>query len=146
MTAPAAPRSRLGCGLALLLTVAAGLASRRWPLPGLLAEYTGDALYTVAAFWGLAWLRPGASRRRLALGAALASSLVEVSQALPWAWLADLRTTWVGALVLGQGFQGADLVAYAVGAALAAGLDRLVFRPAGTNPGQGLTPPDGSSR
>ena len=50
-TTPRAPRTRRRPWLlaALAAVVALGLLSRRHPLPGILAEYTGDALYTVAA-------------------------------------------------------------------------------------------------
>lgn len=106
-----------------------GLLSRAFPLPGWFAEHTGDALYTVAVFWALACAQPAARPLALAVLAWGLSALVEVSQLLDWAWLAALRSTRVGALLLGQGFQWADLVAYALGAVLALALDRLICRP-----------------
>lgn len=104
---------------ALLATIALGLASRRWPLPGVLAEHAGDALYAVAVFQAAALFAPAARGGRLAAFAWIASALVEASQALQWPWLVDLRHTKPGALLLGQGYQTADLVAYAAGAAAA---------------------------
>ncbi|MEZ6035852.1 MAG: DUF2809 domain-containing protein [Planctomycetota bacterium] len=117
-------RRRLLVFGALLLVIAAGLASRRWPLPGLLAEHTGDALYTCAAFCGLALLWPRARSVRLGTAAFAVSAAVEFTQLLSWQWLADLRANRLGALLLGQGFQWADLVAYAAGALLAGVTDR----------------------
>jgi hypothetical protein len=105
-----------GC---LVATIALGLLSRCWPLPGLLAEYTGDALYATAVFFALAALWPAASGARLAAAAWSCAALVEVSQLASWPWLVALRSTRAGALVLGQGFQWADLLAYAAGAAFA---------------------------
>lgn len=102
--------------LALVATVALGLASRAWPLPGLLAEHTGDALYAVALFWGLAWLGPRRPWWQLSAMAWLASAAVELSQLATWPWIMGLRATRLGALVLGHGFQWADLLAYAIGA------------------------------
>ena len=117
------PRRRGCVAVCLAATIAAGLASRTWPLPGLFAEYTGDALYTVAAFCGWAWLFPAARGARLGLVAFLSSALVEVSQLLRWEWLVEVRATRFGGLVLGQGFQWVDLLAYAVGAAVASVAD-----------------------
>lgn len=128
-TVPHAPARRravlAGC---LAATVGLGLASRRWPLPGFLAEYTGDALYTVAAFFALLLMLPAVRTQVAALLAFVGSSLVEVAQRLDWPWLVELRGTRLGALVLGQGFQWADLLAYAVGAVLAAVGDVLLVR------------------
>ena len=55
---------------------------------------------------------------------ALAFSVaIELSQLLTWPWLVELRATRLGGLVLGQGYQWADLLAYLIGATLAAVLD-----------------------
>jgi len=111
-------RSRLGLVLALVATVGAGLLSRRHPLPGILAEHTGDALYATAVCLGLAVVAPRQRSAVLAGGAFVLSSCVEFAQCLQWPWLVELRATPVGALVLGQGFQWPDLVAYAAGSLL----------------------------
>ena len=132
----AAPRRRLLVVAALAATIALGLASRRWPLPGMLAEHTGDALYTVAVFWSLALLAPPMAGPRLGALAFLASTTVEFSQLLQWPWLVELRQHRLAALVLGQGFQWVDLAAYAVGATLAIGCDALLRR-VGRRPGSG---------
>lgn len=121
------PRTR--CSLSLAATVALGLASRAIPLPGWFAEHTGDALYTAAAYWALATLWPAARKVHLATAAWTISALVECSQRLDWAWLGALRATRIGALLLGQGFQWADLVAYSLGAALVLAFDALTRRP-----------------
>lgn len=121
--ADSAARSRPWVAVALALTIALGLLSRRYPLPGILAEYTGDALYTSAAFAGFALLFAAASTHQIASMAFLSSVAVESSQLLSWPWLVDLRGTSLGRLVLGQGFQWADLLSYLVGASAAAGLD-----------------------
>ncbi|MEO6593190.1 MAG: DUF2809 domain-containing protein [Planctomycetota bacterium] len=114
------PRRRAATGACLLVIVALGLLSRRYPLPGFLAEYTGDALYAVAVFVTLTLVWPAGRIRTLAVAAWLSCAAIECSQLLTWRWLVALRSASVGALVLGQGFQWADLVAHAVGVALAA--------------------------
>jgi hypothetical protein len=127
--APPAGRRRRPVALACLFAATAlGLLSRRCPLPGLFAEYTGDGLYTVAVFFALAVVAPAATTLALSAGAFGFSAGIECLQLLPWPWLADLRATAFGALVLGQGFQWQDLLAYGLGAALAGGVDRAWIR------------------
>lgn len=121
------PRRRPRVAAVLLLVAAAGLASRRVPLPGVLAEYPGDALYATAAFCGLALLAPGARTLALAAGALGFAAGVEFAQLLDWPWLRTLRGTSVGALLLGHGFQAADLLAHVAGVALACLAD-VTFR------------------
>lgn len=119
-------RRRRRVAAALSLTIAAGVASRCWPLPGPLAEYTGDALYATAVWFAAALLWP---RARVAVVTAIAlagSAAVECSQLATAQWLVDLRATTVGQLLLGQGFQWADLAAGAIGALLGAGASPLL--------------------
>ena len=70
----------------------------------------------MAAFFVLALTFPAAGSWILALSAFACSAAVEAAQLLSWPWLQDLRSTTAGALVLGQGFQWADVVAYGAGA------------------------------
>ena len=128
--APAAnPKHRRPVAAACLAAaIALGLLSRRYPLPGFLAEYTGDALYATAVWFALAALWPAAPRGRLTVAAWSFSALVELAQLAQWPWLVELRSTRVGALVLGQGFQWADLLAYAAGVAVAWAADTALRR------------------
>ncbi len=132
--APAPPRRRAVVAGCLLATVALGLLSRRFPLPGLLAEHAGDALWTVAAFCFAALAAPAASGWRLAAAAWLLSAAVEGSQLLDWPWLRAVRGTAIGALLLGQGAKAADLVAYAAGALLACAVDATFRRAVARRP------------
>ncbi len=104
------PRRRASTACWLGGVIALGLASRRWPLPGLLAEHTGDALYTVAAFLSFALVLP----RR--------------SQLLDHDLLLLARSSRLGGWILGHGFQWADFVAYLAGAAVAFVSDPLLPR------------------
>lgn len=122
---PPAGRTRVRIAATLFFTIWLGLASRRWPLPGVFAEYTGDALYAVAAYWAIALLCPAWPAAGLALAAFGASAAVEASQLVHLGWLDSLRETRLGGLLLGHGFQTADLVAYAVGTLVALTADRL---------------------
>ena len=139
-------RRRLAVAAALLTTAALGLLSRRYPLPGFLAEYTGDAAYATAAFFLFALLWPRARTTTL-LGCAFGfAAAVEASQLLAWPWLQELRATRLGGLLLGHGYQTADLAAYAVGALLAGCADVTFLRPSLPRPSGPDSLPDRSSR
>lgn len=127
--------------VALAVTVAAGLLSRAIALPGILREQTGDALYATATWWLLALLWPGARASTLAAAAFAFASAVEASQQLHFGWLDALRATTPGRLLLGQGFQWADVVAYAVGTAIAVGADRLIMACRRRPPSRDGSPP-----
>ncbi len=127
MTRPTARKPSVYSAL-LLLTIAAGLASRRYPewQPAFIARYAGDTLWAAMVFWLLALVAPRA--RTLVLGgAALCIAVtVELSQLYHAPWLDALRATRLGALALGEGFLWSDLACYGVGVCMAVVLDRLV--------------------
>lgn len=113
------------CGALLVLTVALGLASRRFAdvLPDFLAEYAGDALWAAMVFWIAALVFPRAATVHLAAAAFGVALVVELSQLYHAPWIDVIRGTRLGALVLGYGFLWSDLVCYAAGAGLAALID-----------------------
>lgn len=124
-------RHRGYCIAAALLVIALGLASRKWPgvLPAALGKYPGDALWAAMMFalCGMAW--PRVATWRLA-GIALATCwAVELSQLYHAPWLDAIRATTPGHLVLGSAFHAIDLVAYAIGVAVAALVEIAVARP-----------------
>ena len=129
-----APRSRLACGIALALVIAAGLGSRVFghSLPAIVATYGGDTLYATMVFVGLALLAPRWSTGRLALAALACSCAIEMSQLYHAPWIDAIRATRPGALVLGYGFLWSDLACYVAGVALGAAADRVA---ASTGPG-----------
>jgi hypothetical protein len=119
------PRSRWLSGLLVLVTIALGLASRRWPglFPAVLGKYPGDALWAQMVYWLGALVAPAATVRRLALVALGIAWAVEFSQLWHPPWLDAIRATTPGHLVLGSAFGGIDLLAYAVGIVIVAGID-----------------------
>jgi hypothetical protein len=110
------------------MTIAAGLASRRYPefFPAFVARFAGDTLWAALGFWILALLRRRARTRGVATGALAIAFVVECSQLYHAPWIDSIRRTALGALVLGSGFLSSDLVCYAVGVGLAAALDVLM--------------------
>lgn len=108
--------------LLALLTIACGLASRRFGLPKLI----GDAMWATLIFWLFRAARPAVPVFRAALFSLFVSFAVEGSQLYHADWLDRIRATTAGHLVLGSGFAWADLAAYAVGVALGVVLEIAV--------------------
>lgn len=123
-------RSRVVAGGLLVVTIAAGLGSRRYPaaLPEFVGRFAGDVLWAAAVYALLALTWPRARIPRLALASSSIALVVELSQLHRAPWLDAVRATRAGALALGQGFLWSDLACYAVGVALAAALDALLAR------------------
>ena len=126
-----ASRRRLAALAALALTIAAGLASRRWPaaLPAAAGKYPGDALWALAVALGWRALRLRARTRDIALLALATSVGVEFAKLWQAPWLVQLRHTTLGHLLLGQVFSWQNFVAYGVGVLAGAALDRRLVRP-----------------
>ena len=118
-------RSRLHLSLISLVVIALGLASRRGysPFPEALGNYPGDALWAWVVLLCVAWVRPAITRPRLvawSLGIAFAIEFLQLYQA---PWMQALRANKLAYLVLGNGFDPLDLLAYGVGIALGAVMD-----------------------
>lgn len=101
--------------LALAAIIALGLLSRRvaW-----LPNSVDDMFWAMMVFcfvrllfvrWRMCWVAA------VALAIAFA---VEFSQLIRWSWLCRFRSTFVGHMLLGQGFMWQDLIAYMVGVGL----------------------------
>jgi hypothetical protein len=120
------PRSRVWLACGMVLVVGAGLASRSlpWLLPPSLGTYPGDALWALLVFLGIAFIRPCIGSGQLALAALGISYLVEAAQLYQAQWINAIRATTPGHLVLGQGFDWLDLLAYTIGVAAGFALDR----------------------
>ncbi|NOT35527.1 MAG: DUF2809 domain-containing protein [Candidatus Eisenbacteria bacterium] len=89
-------------------------------------DVVGDALWAMMIAWWIGALAPSGSLRvRSAVAFAICVG-VELSQLLRTPELDALRSTPVGQLVLGSGFDARDLVAYAVGVLGAVGLELAV--------------------
>ena len=105
---------RIRALLLLPLTVALGLASRRWLL-GLPAKLAGDALYTALVYALAVAVAPRLRPRRAALIALGWSFAVELFQLTPIpANLAAKHVLW--RLILGTTFGFVDLAGYLIGA------------------------------
>ena len=103
----------------IALTVVSGLASRySGHLPRVLADYSGDTPWALAAFLGMGLVFPRASTWRVALLAFSFSILIEAGQLYHAPWIDSIRRTTLGGLVLGFDFVWSDLDCYSVGVGL----------------------------
>jgi hypothetical protein len=127
-----APKSpdRLCYGLAMAITILAGLASRRGPglFPQVFGKYPGDSLWATMVFFGLRALLLKSTNWRIAgyaLGIAYAVEFLKLYQA---PWIVAVRYSTLGHLVFGHVFSWQNLIAYAVGVVIGLGIDFLVRR------------------
>ncbi|RXH36917.1 MULTISPECIES: DUF2809 domain-containing protein [Bradyrhizobium] len=112
-----------------LLAIACGL-SLRWygfslGLPAFAVKYGGSLLWATMVFLLAGVLLPRLTRTRIAAVAAIIAVVVEFSRLVHAPWLDAFRLTTAGALLLGRIFSLWNLVAYAVGIAVAVWIDRL---------------------
>src|SRR5689334_19374704 len=112
-------RSRLAYLALLGLTIAAGLSTRhfRGTPAAPVASGLGDGLWTVAVYLGYGLVFPRARPLALFALAAGTSTAVELSQLYHSPWIDAVRRTTPGGLVLGYGFDPADLACYYAAAA-----------------------------
>ena len=118
-------RSRFWLAILILLVIAIGLASRRGyvPFPAVLGNYPGDALWAWVVLLCVAWVRPSIARTKLASWSLVIAFAIEFLQLYQAPWMQALRANKLAYLVLGNGFDPLDLVAYAAGIALALAVD-----------------------
>ena len=98
--------------IGIIVLIPLGLYSRhlKW-----IPEETGDALWAMMVFclWRIILVKQ--SLRLVAIISLTHSFLVELSQILRWSWLVSFRSTFIGHMMLGQGFLWTDLLAYSIG-------------------------------
>ncbi|ACB81317.1 conserved hypothetical protein [Methylorubrum populi BJ001] len=122
---PSPQTRRLGLLAAILIVIAAGIGVRLLPLglPREVVKYAGSVLWGAMVYGLVALVRPTAATGRLAAVALALAVLVELFRLVHTPELDAFRRTLAGQLLLGRIFSVWNLVAYAVGIGLAAGLD-----------------------
>ena len=117
--------SRLFLTLLALAVIALGLASRRgyMPFPSVLQNYPGDGLWAWVVLLCVAWVRPAITRTRLVAWSLLIAFAIEFLQLYQAPWIQAVRTNKLAYLVLGNGFDPLDLLAYVAGIAIGAAVD-----------------------
>ena len=106
-----------------VVLIALGLLSRRVKF---VPAACGDALWAMMVY---CCFRIVLIRKPMVISAAaalIASFAVEFSQMLKPDWLVKIRSTFLGHMLLGQGFLWSDLLAYTIGIAVIYGLTALI--------------------
>ena len=118
-------RSRIALSLLTVFVIAVGLASRRGyvPFPAALQNYPGDALWAWVVLLCVAWVRPAITRSKLVIWSLMIAFAIEFLQLYQAPWIQAVRANKLAYLVLGNGFDPLDLLAYVVGIALGATVD-----------------------
>ena len=123
-------RRRISLVLALLLTIAGGLALRRFGyaanLPFAVVKYGGSILWGAMVYWLLATIFVSSRPFRIAAVALILAVAVEFFRLWHTPTLDAFRLTTAGALLLGRVFSLWNIAAYATGIAAALALDRIL--------------------
>jgi len=110
-------------------TMILGLASRSNELdfPEFIAIHAGDALWALLVFWLVRALKPSLPVLHSALLAIGFAYFIEFSQFYHAPWIDGIRSTTLGGLVLGFGFQLSDLICYFLGVCIGYVLNIMVI-------------------
>lgn len=100
--------------LGIVILIPLGLFSRH--LSQIPAE-TGDALWAMMLFCFWRIILVNKHINTVAIVSLINCYLVEFSQLLTFSWLVEVRKTFIGHMILGQGFLWIDLLAYTIGIA-----------------------------
>ncbi|AWL99725.2 DUF2809 domain-containing protein [Bradyrhizobium amphicarpaeae] len=127
---PVAPVRTSQTRAALALAVIACGLCLRWygfplGLPAFIVKYGGSLLWATMVFLMVGVVLPQLTRAQIATVAVLIAVVVEFSRLVHTPWLDAFRLTTAGALLLGRIFSPWNLVAYAVGIAFGAWIDRV---------------------
>jgi CDP-diglyceride synthetase len=108
-------RIRLIYALLILIVIILGLLSRKTAIVPLIV---GDILYAVMMFLIIRFWLLRSRYRNIALISLSICYLIEISQLYSAPWIDQIRSTTLGALVLGRGFLWSDMLAYTIGVAI----------------------------
>lgn len=116
--------------LITLIVMILGLTSRKFMciFPDMIAPFVGDALWAMMVYFGFRFLFPKFNFLRGFMLAMILSFTIEFSQLYQAEWINEIRSTTLGALVLGHGFLAEDLISYTIGIILGTLLDTLINR------------------
>lgn len=114
----------------VIVVVITGLASRHFAadLPRWVNLYLGDCLWALMIFFMISLMFRSKETGWVATTALLFCYLIEFSQLYHAPWIDSIRSSRIGALVLGRGFLWSDLIAYSVGIATGSLLDKLFLK------------------
>ena len=104
--------SRIHYAIIVVTIIGCGLLSRTISAVPL---FVGDMLYAMMMVAIMRWFFVSNLLWKICLWSLMLCFAIECSQLLSYDWLLQLRSTRLGALVLGQGFLWSDIAAYTGG-------------------------------
>ncbi|WP_261813358.1 DUF2809 domain-containing protein [Paraclostridium bifermentans] len=106
-----------------------GLLSRKYMniFPTAIAPFIGDMLWAMMVYFGLRFLIPKLKLTETLTLAIIFSFSIEISQLYQADWINNIRSTTLGALILGHGFLFEDLISYSLGIVIGCLLDYLLY-------------------
>ena len=107
----------------IVVLIALGLLSRRVKF---VPAACGDALWAMMVYCCFRIVLIRKPMIISAVAALITSFAIEFSQMLTPDWLVKIRSTFLGHMLLGQGFLWSDLLAYTIGIAVIYGLTALI--------------------
>lgn len=121
---------RIAYILFVVVTIFLGLCSRKFSdlLPFFVSENAGDALWAMMVYFCFRFLFIRKSLYLSILLSLIFSFGIEFSQLYQEDWINQIRSTLLGALILGKGFLIVDLFRYATGILIAFILDWTKYR------------------
>ncbi|OAB32181.1 ribosomal maturation YjgA family protein [Paenibacillus macquariensis] len=120
-------RNRVVYIIVFFMVIILGISSRSFTdvLPVFVSRHFGDALWASMVYFGCRILF---LKQRLLVSVCLSivfSYSIEFSQLYQADWINAIRSTLLGALILGKGFLGIDLIRYTVGIVISFVVDWL---------------------
>ncbi len=112
----------------VIATIGVGLLSRTRFVPNVIYPYVGDYLYAVMVFFIIGFLFNTSTSLKVAITSVLICFLIEFFQLYQADWINAVRSTKLGALVLGNGFLWSDIICYTFGGITGYVLERLFLR------------------
>jgi hypothetical protein len=111
------------------IVIVAGCISRSdlsawWPR--FISDYSGDTLWALMIFLGLAFLFQRLNTFIIAAPVLVFSFGVEFSQLYHAPWIDGFRETFPGAVMIGSGFLWSDFACYTAGCGIGVLLDRTI--------------------
>lgn len=110
-------KHRLRYGVAILITIVLGLASRvqSLPMPAIVRDHGGDAISATCIFFGVCFWAERWPLVKSATVAFIICVLIELQQLYQADWAVRFRDNRLVGTILGHGFLWVDIVRYFVG-------------------------------
>ncbi len=114
----------------IIIVIILGLSSRIFAelLPYIIAKYSGDILWALMVYLVFRFFFIRKSSKFIFLLSLIISYIVEISQLYHTEFIDSIRNTFIGRLVLGQGFLWSDLVCYLFGICMGLFIDRVIIK------------------